>query len=645
MASVSFMKRVRESKVKQPVQQGFSISAWEGAFASIPTPSTEDLRLYEAGLWFHRRLNSIRSRLNTVRPIIIKKDKLVRMYVGTINYTVRTLVNRAAGPIELPFLLPNIEVFGFNMEVVTMMDAIINSARFPLIEAIKNEFSSKGRKTPINELEDYIRIHLEMGFAYDMLENLWAECLWGGWYVDTSDVIDVVRPLDLDEEIKYVTSDYRRQQLLAELSTHVVHMQNQLLPLYRAISPRLYIQGTNKNKDKYQIVVGQRENLQQVPINEFSMRIAAEEIYFDPLLESPLPNLAGLTIRHLLDAWSFLFPLSELSLPNTDKLKRTTWITTILEYSPVFKRADLEHVLVKALDMSRIQSKRVIDILTFSGIAKDDLWLKPFVPVNESEVTLIEGVLSASNPLRLIDYWMKEGNIDLGERGRLFEQFVRDEVKRQNILKNVIVHERPLELSFDNSIGDIDLVVQIGNKILLGEVKCSIYPASPREYYNYRQVLLEAARQVHRKAEAVRHHLKESLSELGTHLIREKEVEVIPVIISNIPLGAGHTFEEIPVVDLRILTRYFGEGSLPRFAVVGAEGIEAVGEVVVFFTSEDEAEENIKDYLASPPQLGVMMPFVHTDLRLLHQANPQDKPAGILYVRIELPKSLPKEKN
>lgn len=59
----------------------------------------------------------------------------------------------------------------------------------------------------------------------------------------------------------------------------------------------------------------------------------------------------------------------------------------------------------------------------------------------------------------------------------------------------------------------------------------------------------------------------------------------------------------VPVVDLMILTRYFGEGEYSPGGFISPSGDLTITNVVVFYNSEDEAIEKIDDYLINPPQV------------------------------------------
>jgi hypothetical protein len=59
---------------------------------------------------------------------------------------------------------------------------------------------------------------------------------------------------------------------------------------------------------------------------------------------------------------------------------------------------------------------QILDLLTFSEV-REELWLRPFVYVDEDEVAVLVSALSGPNLLRSIEQWMKVGGLDLDRRG------------------------------------------------------------------------------------------------------------------------------------------------------------------------------------------------------------------------------------
>lgn len=109
MIAESFISQVRNSQIRQPTQKGFSLNKGNTSFANITCPTTEDERLFEAGLWFHHRLEGVRNRLKTIDTTNIRRDKLIRLYAGTINFSTEYFHQLSEKPALLNRLLPDNE--------------------------------------------------------------------------------------------------------------------------------------------------------------------------------------------------------------------------------------------------------------------------------------------------------------------------------------------------------------------------------------------------------------------------------------------------------------------------------------------------------------------------------------------------------
>ena len=173
--------------------------------------------------------------------------------------------------------------------------------------------------------------------------------------------------------------------------------------------------------------------------------------------------------------------------------------------------------------------------------------------------------------------------------------------------------------------------------MLVGETKCSIYPTEPYDLCIYRRLLSAAADQVSRKAAFVRKNLEQLERKTGWEGIAAKCHSVVPVVVTNLPLGPGFSESEVPVTDLHILTRYLVEGRLDQLVIAGAHGVEEVKRVVQFYNSDEEAEENLAAYLGNPPQLTQLRANVKEQLRPLIYFE-GERPAAFSNHSVRLPR-------
>lgn len=324
------------------------------------------------------------------------------------------------------------------------------------------------------------------------------------------------------------------------------------------------------------------------------------------IMDEPLPDLGGISARQLLDAWSVLAPLGHLvaeRLPQTREPTRGT----INSAASSFDIHSLAQAVSRCTDMSIGTAQKVLAALTLSGSPREDIWHRPFVPLDSKLAPLVVA-LTAPNLMRSIEEWLRAGGLDLGKRGPLFESYVRDSLARDTRLTNAYIHAKPI--STTAAIGDIDLWIQLGTTIVLGEMKCSLFPASPLEQYKYEQTLAGASQQALAKAAWARKNLAALFQQVG-QVLPQNPVSVLPLVVSNLPLASGITMNDVPVVDSIILMKFFSEGCLEQRVMLGIDGRPRAGTTLAFYSTPREAEAAVGPYLRNPPQVSTILPMVH----------------------------------
>lgn len=84
----SFVERVQNGKVASPTQPSFTLAKWSKEYSKQKSPSGEDEKLYEAGLWFHEKLKTVRDVFESYKLTGVTRDQAVRTHVGLINVAV-----------------------------------------------------------------------------------------------------------------------------------------------------------------------------------------------------------------------------------------------------------------------------------------------------------------------------------------------------------------------------------------------------------------------------------------------------------------------------------------------------------------------------------------------------------------------------
>lgn len=612
-----FIKAVRGNQIKHPTQQGFILQAWQRAFEALRNTSDADRKLYDAGLWTYKKLNSIRTKLNSVRLEGIARDTLLKIFAGSINRKFCALMSAHFAPsddnsfineemIQAKLILGDVQLP--NPEDVD--EAIIDGARYPLIDILSHPEQAPNRNI-LSDEEILYRTEVIMGLGryYDFVEDLWAECLWHGWHLDPTEqryAFDYLAPPKDGTAIIRAVTEYRRRAFEGEdilvLTSYWRNLPNEEKQRILKRIPQVVIKGVGQGR-KYEVRargLGERER--RAPPLLWTYRFKAQHDYRKTLLDEPLPKLKGLTLNKLLDAWEVFSSLAEVLLAETPVVANVSSAGQIFAYSPVLRTTQVQSLLSKWLNTTHDESRRIIKFFTYKPQPSCELWVKPLIKLDDDQIIPLLSPLLSGNILRTMERWMKEAGLDLGSRGRLFEGHARHSLKEaldsSKILTNTGVLMRPFRFRSSEGEEEIDIVLWFKNVVLVGEAKCTILPTEPLEFYRYYDDLKTKSDQIRGKLNAVLSNTQGALAQLGlSGSIKESEVKFVPFVLTNQPLGVGRSIQGIPVVDLPTLWIYLGEGVYHRMVTLDNSGRMSAKKTIPLYRSEDEAVQGIEEYL------------------------------------------------
>jgi hypothetical protein len=202
---------------------------------------------------------------------------------------------------------------------------------------------------------------------------------------------------------------------------------------------------------------------------------------------------------------------------------------------------------------------------------------------------------------------MRQGGLDLDRRGPEFERYCRENLnsaaKESPIRDSIQIIDKAVEFKPPSERSEeIDIVVIIESWVLLIEAKCILWPDDAIQFANYRDTVEKAAAQIARKREAVSRNYPAFASRLKVLGYKApKECNVVCCVLTNSAVFSGFPVQQIPIVDLSIISGFF-KNKHTKFA------IEKAGKVIEkydinFYSNAGEAGKCLEGYLARPPQL------------------------------------------
>jgi hypothetical protein len=617
---VTFTDRVRGlhgAPVRQPTQRGFTLTAWDAAYQATVTDGTATLadgRLHHAGRWFHARFENTRQALIAAGTDAVDQVELVRVLVGYANATIATLHH--LGPIEVTAALPTVggssstETFvSTDLSQDGYLTRLLDIFRFPLREAVSrgDEPPASPRSSTSADLKRVLERLLPVATAYETLETLWGECVMHGWFVRETETLDLVEPVDQAREVARLIGQVRegdiRTQLVAQAVGQWPKLPSELREIFRTQPHVVRVVRAGRRR---RLVIGPARTPPGEPPPTVPVELAAQTVYLGAILDQPLENIRGVTVREITRAWRVLASLGHLLLNEHLPARHSFEMPTVGEaraYAPAFERAELLRCLVRDAGFTAEHADAILDLFTFGRTPADELWLTPLVPVDDGLMVPALAPLTSPNLLRSQEHWLKVGGFAMDLRGGAFEQYMRDIISRAIRLPNAAAIKRSVTLTGAERPEEIDLVVRVGDVLLVGEVKCTLSPAVPVEFGRLFSLLDEAAGQVLRKCKAAGDQMHEVRRVTGWPDLPDN-ARILPVVVSNLVSAAGHTFRGVPVVDELLLTRFLGDGFV--FHLVDARDAKSGRAKSVFYPTPADAPDALAGYLARPPQLEIL---------------------------------------
>ncbi|NCU39948.1 hypothetical protein EOL99_03595 [Candidatus Falkowbacteria bacterium] len=352
---------------------------------------------------------------------------------------------------------------------------------------------------------------------------------------------------------------------------------------------------------------------------------AAMMVYYPFFEDIPLKKIGNMTLDDVLVLFGKLQQLVEQVLKERPKKAEVKTVTDLEDFA---YRIPVDAVRTYLHETTKISNNQINHFLKISescdGLKRIDLWARPLMKVdNYYFLPLLP--INAPNILYLIDVWLDAGGYDLEKRGKLFERYIKDLVKKS--LDERFTYEIPNKNKFfaDKRIyEEIDFILILKEVILVAEVKCIKYPFGPRDYYNSLQRLTEGADQIIRKVQF----LKENAAILVDDLGKINEKELIPVVITNYPSFSGLKIKNIPVIDFFILDGYINSGKLEQTKIEWKDKsqMNLVDKIKkVYYSNEEEFNRNLKEYMTYPTPVEDILPklSLHENKITLDDVKPQ----------------------
>jgi hypothetical protein len=612
----SFVETVRKSKIKHPTQRGFDPQVWRDVSHSAAHDTT-DQNLALAGLFVFQEMEALRKQIEECFPPSSSRESNLRYFVGLENRNFLTINSHAQAPVtstepmhvSMPFLrsVPG-TLTGERLSADTLLSTSVDATAFIIRVVLRTEgvISPQAKYPPLGAIRKaHILAQLYAAAEIRWMERLWLDCTFT---VDADGQGCLFRTQESDWGENFCISELRRHIHKTELAfrTEQFWREARFSPYAEAVvKPRQQGKVLRLDFDSYQ----RSDN----PPIELIWRMWAQEPYYDHILDEPVPAIAGATINQLISARLIVQAIGKAVLETLPSHYGLETADDLLLFAPVLSRSSIRD-LVKQLtpELTREQANQILNLLTF-GKDKEtnsDLFTRPFIRLDEDRVLAFLAPILSGNLEREIETWLSRLNLIETDKGNAFEARVRDGVNQTANGSELAHFVEVFPASFRLKIGDcseqIDLVARVGDKLLVGEIKCQFYPVGPIEISHHMQNLHRGCEQGARKAEFVSTNIEAAVRLSCFHVdVPLNRVEVIPVVITNHQFGVGTSHEGIPIIDLVGLLAFFNNVYYHHVQVKDNKALD-LGYQLRFWNAPGDASQMLKQYLVCPPQIQIL---------------------------------------
>ena len=450
------------------------------------------------------------------------------------------------------------------------------------------------------------------GVLYLAAMDCFYRTLYLDWCIREQDNAWFVGPRDEETERKWAASSKRFNALLSQFACAMIQLwrgHGQSFWTFFDKKKRFPQFALKRTRNLIRVrFVGCTDTVPDIPPAGVIGEAVARELYYEPLLEEPLPKLKGRNVLGLLRMQFLVQDIARMVLEQFPQDYDIRTYEKLVRYCPIIHQESLVAALSQASGSDENEVSLLLEALVWDRSSSDSIWFHPLVPFETDRgpgLLFVFLPILAGNIYRTVDYWLAKFGLPLEKRGQLFEQQVVDEVKlhaKAGSLEEHVVVRGPVSLSSGDKTSreQIDTLILLHNLVVVGEVKCQRYPASQLERYNYLNTLRAGADQAKRKAQWVRQNLDAVVRVLG---VTQDSLsgEVLPVVITNHALGVGMSLNDVPVLDSLLLTNYLSQ-PYPLSAFLTSDGLlEHRGEA--FYENAQGMAEAFTAYATAPPSI------------------------------------------
>lgn len=602
----AFQKAIQNKSVKTPIEMGFKVKSWKAFYQKTESPNEE--WLCEAGIIFNELLSDIRTALGELynqAPKLTRK-KLIQSHCAIANRDRKSIVVNQFKPDSsannlLTATTKNTPL-GNEVSLQEVADGCVDGIQ-KAIQFLLNKKEEVIQSDNPLEIFTFLKRESYLSQCYGNLEGLWQGIVYGKYelnILDRENKVIEIKEIDSPEAFGFEISMMRKMKLLAHSASNYMSPKIQNI-----FSNDKYLELTGKGKKKKIRLREISKSSDAIKFSNTVLRASAinTSTFFPENFLSTEHGGAGFTLIEALDVFRVIGLMAEISSDSFPQNDEVHHYSELMAFNITVKQHELCRNISTATGLEYPKVLKIINFLTFKGGKNEDLWCQPLIMHESQEFVVLYSSISSPNFDRLIEHWLIKLGVDIRDKGYSFEDKLIENISESlNHSNKLVSFEMPVSkrIKLENDEEEIDFIMRVGRKIIIGEAKSIVTTDSPISKYRTLNVLKKASAQAKRKLKFVQDNVEDVFRKLNWEFIDE-EFDYIPIIFNSNKAMVGFKVDEVPVCDELIFSSYFKKNKVPLFS-------DDTGKSLAWFelyNDENELVENLDKYLANPPQVNM----------------------------------------
>lgn len=472
------------------------------------------------------------------------------------------------------------------------------------VNSILNQlkYISFGNKSIDFESIDNLFKLLAFANTYVIIKACYDTAIWENYSIKKEKNPDKIYIRSDDDEIVKLNKIgfFRLQRNLIAYKAIIYDMQFKS-PFYNIISDN--IKNKKKNKRLKKVYIENHELKFKIGDGEDKKAILNEMLVFSELTayysfikDEFLPNFQNINLFDLLTIYAelklFFSKITEIKIDETEANKEN-----FDKYRFFIRLQVIKEYLYHKTKYAPKQISQIIHLFIHEN-GNFNIWERPLIKIDNEIYPMLYPFLHG-NLFRFIDYWLEIGGFNLDQRGKLFEKYIKTELKK-GIEKKSFFVKIIEQNTFKNILGnseEIDLIIEFKEVTIIAEVKCIKFPVDTRDFANVNKRLNNASIQINRKVDFL---LKNKKEFEGKYSFLEKKI--VKLVVTNFPEFSGAKFNSVSVTDFSLMENYLTNGKFEEgvafFKNSNSQNLHY--KKTVYYNNESEYCKNLESFFTSP---------------------------------------------